>query len=739
MIKKIEADIVVCGAGYSGICSAVAASRHGAKVALINDRPVLGGNGSSELMVTLQGATAQGSSTSIYASEGGIIDEIQLEIARQGGRNRAVMDSVLFDLIYNEENIQLFLNTLICEVDAKDSKIMSVTGRQLASENVFVFEAPVFIDCTGDATVGFLAGAEYMYGREGKNEYNENLAPDKADDKVMGSSILFETEDTKEYQEYVKPAFACDFESEPFMKNINKPGMYRDILSVGPQWWIEYGGVCNTISDNEEIAFTLRRLVYGFWDYIKNSGKYPEAQNHKITWIAPIPGKRESRRLKGDYVLTQNDIMNKNYTNDGVAVGGWKIDIHPPGGIYDSEPATCWEFVDGNYMIPYRCLYSVNISNLLMAGRNASVTHVALGSTRVMCTCAAMGQAAGTAAYLCIKYGVEPRDIYNNYIDELKTLLKYDNQSMMNYIVPDKFTPDSVCASSQKKYEITEISESVVLSHAICLVLPIITERVHSIKIAVKNNTDKNENLSILLLNGNKIETYRPDNVIKKIEVGLEPCYDGWKELELDIAPSDGRKLYMVFEKNQNIELYMSEDSLSGVEAFNYFRPGEKEHHDFIPLDVTTGFANCERNRNSVCFKDIIPQQNIYAPQMLFNGFDRPYGLPNCWMSEDKDNQYVRFSFSPKIINEISLTFSTPMDGNYTERHPKKLIKSYEILLLNSGKAVDKIIVKNNHKRLVKHAFTNVYADEIVFVPKENYGEKYYELFQITVNGGISK
>jgi hypothetical protein len=197
-------------------------------------------------------------------------------------------------------------------------------------------------------------------------------------------------------------------------------------------WWIEWGGSVDTIRDGERIRFELLSIVTGVWDYIKNSGKFPKAANWAMDWVGMLPGKRESRRIEGDHILTQQDLMGLNPPlPDAVAIGGWGLDEHPPGGFDDTEkPPYVSTKLPGPYNIPLRSLYSKDISNLFMAGRNASCSHVAFTSTRVMATCAVMGQAAGTAAALCAKHKITPRKLYEDKskLNQLQQTLLRDDQ-----------------------------------------------------------------------------------------------------------------------------------------------------------------------------------------------------------------------------------------------------------------------------------------------------------------------
>lgn len=426
MHGEIEAsyDVVVVGGGMSGVCAAIAAARHGAHAALVHNRPVLGGNASSEIRMHICGALGTGHNRA-NARETGILEEIMLENRHRNPQHSfSIFDTILWEKCRFQDGLDLYLNTHIHAVDGR-RRITAVRGEQLTTEKTFRLTAPLFIDATGDGTVAALAGARVMQGREAASTFGEAHAPDEADGYTMGNTLLFDTVDMGRPVPFEKPPWAYTFTEEDLAGRNHKE------VTSG-YWWVEIGGAGqDTVADGEEIRDDLLRAVYGVWDHIKNSGDHGAA-NLALSWVGFLPGKRESRRIRGDYVLREDDLTSGRIFDDAVAYGGWPIDLHVPKGIRTRLDPTTFVDLPRVYTIPYRCLYAKDVDNLFVAGRAVSASHVAFASLRVMGTCAVMGQAAGTAAALAAARGLGPREL-GNQVTELRQLLADDDCYIPGY------------------------------------------------------------------------------------------------------------------------------------------------------------------------------------------------------------------------------------------------------------------------------------------------------------------
>ena len=411
-----KADICVVGGGLSGLLAAVAAARHGAKVVLMQDRPMLGGNASSEIRMWVRGAAG------LENRETGILQELEMEnIYRNPTMNFSQWDAVLYQLACREENLTLLLNCSCLGCDMADGRIQSVTGWQLNSYTFHTVQAKIFMDCSGDSILAPLSGAKYRMGRESRHEFDEYAAPETADLCTMGSSVLIEARKTDHSCPFTPPEFAYVYPDDESMYLKN-----HDIVGTGVNfWWIELGGQQDTILDAQSINQELLKVAYGVWDHIKNRGDHG-MENWELEWIGFLPGKRESRRYEGPWVLSQRDLEEGRHFDDAVAFGGWTMDNHNPKGMRFMGYSSVHITPKVPYEIPFRSLYSVNVPNLMFAGRNISATHMAMSSTRVMATCAVIGQAAGTGAALAIQHDCLPADITAHHMNQLQQLLLED-------------------------------------------------------------------------------------------------------------------------------------------------------------------------------------------------------------------------------------------------------------------------------------------------------------------------
>jgi glycine/D-amino acid oxidase-like deaminating enzyme len=424
-VIELETDLLVAGGGLAGVCAALAAARHGARVVLVQDRSRLGGNSSSEVRMHVVGANWHKNRPGWR--EGGILEELRLDDAvNNPQRCRELWDVLLYDKVVSEPNLTLLLDSVLHGVELADGRITHARVRCEAAERAYRIRARLFCDCTGDSRLSLEAGAEFRRGREARAEFGESLAPERADGEMLGSSILFTARNHGRPMPFVPPVWARRITREQLRRRTIKSWEYG-------YWWIEWGGHLDTIADHPRIRHELMAIALGIWDYIKNSGEVAGTADWALEWVGMVPGKRESRRIVGDHLLTQADLLGGGDFHDAVAIGGWPMDDHPPGG-FDSTDASPGRQVATRdvYGIPLRSLYSRNVPNLLMAGRNISATHVAFTSTRVMGTCSAMGQAAGTAAALCVRHGLDPRELAHDAarLAELRQALLRADQTL---------------------------------------------------------------------------------------------------------------------------------------------------------------------------------------------------------------------------------------------------------------------------------------------------------------------
>lgn len=408
-------DLVVVGAGIAGMSAAVSAARLGCNVALINDRPVVGGNNSSEIRVHLGGRIEMGP----YKELGGLQKEFGPEKGGNAQPAATYEDQKKLDWLAREERVSLFLNYRVIGVEKEGDRIVAVTAKHIENGSELRFEAPLFSDCTGDGTVGYLAGADYRMGRESREEFGESIAPEKADKMTMGASVQWYSVETDGPSTFPEFDYGIEFADESCER-----------VTMG-EWTWETGMNFDQIKDFERIRDYGMLVIYSNWSYLKNRLKGNDLyRNRQLGWVAYMAGKRESRRLLGDYILKEDDLTKHVAHEDASFTTTWSIDLHRPdpknSRYFPNQEfkAVTTHILIYPYPVPYRCLYSRNVENLFMAGRNISVTHVALGTVRVMRTTGMMGEVVGMAASLCKKYDTTPRGVYRYHLNDLKALMK---------------------------------------------------------------------------------------------------------------------------------------------------------------------------------------------------------------------------------------------------------------------------------------------------------------------------
>lgn len=719
---KITKDLTVVGAGFAGICTAIAAARQGLKVALINDRNVLGGNASSEHRVHVNGA-AEGNKT-FYSREAGIADELKMFVLRKNPKYNIkqefhLNDMALLEKVLAEKNIELFLGTCVYDCETENGKITKVYAAKSNEQKDFVFESPLFCDASGDGILAYKAGCEYKIGRESKYEFDESLAPETADNAVMGSCILFSAKHTGEPVKYTKPSFAYDLVKDDKIKYFNQPETGRNLPVVGGRynglWWLEYGYPHDTIKDSDKIDFELKKLIYGYWDYIKNSGNYPDSEDMAIDWIAPYASKRESRRFIGDYILKQSDIQNRVDFADAVATGGWSLDIHDYKGIYGNGPTSAFGEVNSMYNIPLSIMYSKDAKNLFFAGRIASCTHIAMGSVRVMQTLGAMGQAVGTAAYLCKKYNCEPRVIKNNHIAELQNILQKNGQYILGKKEDCGYASGAkITASSTKKMQNTYFEKEFCLNNNLIFTIPISKSFTNKIEIKIKNTQSAQTVLKYNIYNeqGNTIND--KGELLKQCEITVEKDFDGYLPLSLDVDLSYER-IFVELEKNEDLSVFGTENKTTAAPTYFNLEQAKQE------------------NSTSFCFKCVENAPDLYSAKNVANGYSRPYKGANCWVSENTENQWLELEFDKPIdFSNIQIYFNPQFETDHFNNPIKQLITDYKISVFGKD-GVDELDVKDNYNGQNSFFVDYKNVTKIRFDFIKNNGAKEFEVFAVKV------
>ncbi|MFC1461332.1 FAD-dependent oxidoreductase [Verrucomicrobiota bacterium] len=734
MGQKLNFDVVVIGGGLAGICASIASARSGSRTALVHDRPVLGGNNSSEIRVGISGADCSGSSLTRYSRESGIINELATEnLYRNPGASSSIMDIVCWDAVRRERNLSLFLNSHAeAAVMTGRNTIQEIAVIQTSTEKRLSFEGKIFIDCSGDGTIAASAGAKYRVGREARSEFDESLALDKADTNVMGSSLIFTTKDMGRPVSFAPPAWAHHF---PTDKNL--PFRPHRIGREGQAefWWMAYGGTEDTIGNSGAIYEELLKILFGLWDHIKNKGDHG-AENMALEWISPIPGKRESRRFIGDEILSQNDISRRRLFPDRIAYGGWPIDIHPPEGIFSSSPPTICIQLRELYGIPFSCLYSRNIKNLLFAGRNISVTHVGLGSTRVMGTCAVIGQAAGTAGHLCARYGLSPRELRKKKIAELQQQLLRDDchiPGVRNEDPLDLARKAVVRASTEAKLQAENIRGFEPISTPVAQLFPVSRDRIECIELFLKSVLATDKEVGIALYPAESINDFSAEKSVAEATAVVRARRRSWTKFDLKVNTAPGKLWWIYVPAIKGISWGYQEEAPLGTNRAAYVKD-----------------SGWRSRRGSYAYR-FRPDSYPYAPVNVVNGVTRPEAWPNLWISNPAKPlpQSLEIIFErPRRISSIHLTFDGGLDTNIylpppygilgTTRVIRECVRDYA-LYYNDGKSWKRIVrVTRNYHRCRAHYFTSVLAKKVRLKVQATNGIAEARVFEVRVYGGRS-
>jgi len=710
-LVALSAELVVAGGGIAGCCAAITAARQGVKVILVQDRPVLGGNASSEIRLWILGATSHMGNNNRWSREGGVIDEILVEnLYRNKEGNTLILDTILLEKVMLERNITLLLNTAVYELHKSDERnIAHVKAFCSQNSTDYKLSATLFCDATGDGSIGFLSGAAFRIGAESKAEFNEKLAPDGAYGELLGHSIYFYSKRTNNPVKFVPPAFA--------LKDITKLPKYKILNSEDHGcrlWWIEYGGRKDTVYETEDIKWELWKIVYGIWDHIKNSGKFEDVANLTLEWVGTIPGKRESRRFEGLHMLSQMDVIEQKHFDDAVAFGGWALDLHPADGVYSKLPSCNQYHSKGIYGIPYRCYVSKDTDNLFLTGRIISATHVAFSSARVMATCAHGAQAVGMAAALCIENKVQPARLTSPLLmSALQQQLNQTGQGIPGIAIKHKSTADVPTVQASSTLGLSEIiadGDWNTLSESAAQLLPLTTAYYQFCLpvCALQDTTLKAE-----LRYSRKPDNYTPDETLEAIVI---PLVKGEQKIQLNFTKQFPGTQYgfLIFHQNDQVAVKTSSQLFTGVTAlFNgknkaVSNNGKQEAPDHLGVESFEFWIPKRRPGKQNIAMQIQPPLNVYLAANLFNGFTRPYKTTNAWVADHHDpSPMLTFTWDkPRLISTVTLFFDTDYDHALESslyEHPESVIphcvRSYA-LLDNEGKV---LFEKTGNYQTVNH------------------------------------
>jgi hypothetical protein len=723
-------DVIVVGGGSAGAPAAVAAARNGAKTALIQNRPTLGGNCSVEAGVGMAGAGGHHPGW----REAGIIEEAGWICAKE---KQSKYSRAFKQLCDEEENLTLFLNQHVFEavMDGK-KRIKGVKSVSTLTGLISEYRGTLFVDCSGDGWLGYYAGAEYRRGREASSEFGEDLAPEKADDITMSGCIMgddlrnmtaFRAEETD------RPVpFACPLWVNP-IETLESPhrSLRGRVPTVGT-WWMEHPGTIDDIFKAEEARDELIKISLAFWDYVKNRSDVAEkARNYKLMTIPILDAKRESRRLVGDYILTQSDAQSGRMFPDRIAYSGWNLDIHHPKGIYSGEGGS-FDFMIRVPInsVPFRCVYSKNIANLLMAGRCGSFSHVALGTVRVQSTLATIGQAAGTAAAMCVAREIDPRTLGKKHIGELQQELLKDDQTIpgIRNEDPADLARNATVTASSSASGAEDVGVAVLrripLNMDRSVMIPVEEgKRIKSVSLYLESKATKVQAVDVRLSGLKEFGAFDTAERVGDYTVEIPAKTRGWIDVPVDAALLKGARF-----------LQIALPEVPGVDwptMATRSMPGGRSYND----TAVPGEFYAVRTEPPTFPRSDPPG---YEAKNVINGWTRlANNAASMWRSDPAQPlpQWVELDFGKATtFNTVQLTFVTDPKG----QRPKlpfspTCVRDYELEALVDGKWVRVIRERDNSQRHRVHSFVKQTATKLRLTVTANHGDKSASLFEIRV------
>lgn len=725
-------DVVVVGAGVAGSCAGLAAARHGARVLVLQDRPMPGGNASVELGVCVDGAASR----QRHAREGGIVEECN---RRRIAAKESRWSSTLQDAFDAEPNLTTHRNRRVAGVRMESEKsLRGVDAMDVLTGERYHYDAKLFIDATGDGWVGYFAGAERMFGREERSRWNESLAPEVADAVTMsgcligpkGLSLRAEPTDTDQ-----------PFSGVPWAPHFKDDASFgRQVRNVtGGNWWMEHRGSVDDLWGGEQARDELIRITFGYWDYVKNrwSGR-AEAAKHRLVWVPISNGRREGFRLVGDYVLTQNDVVGAFDFEDVIGHGGWPLDVHHPEGIYSGAEGPFHSNMHVPlHKIPYRCCYSKNIENLMMAGRCMSVSHVALGTVRVQGTLGVIGQAVGTAAALALRHHTTPRGIYEGHLKELQqTLLKDDLflPDLQNQDPADLARSAHVTASSVADRETwldlnLRGGHWVELDQARAVSFPREGDRaLTELHLLLRSRSTEAVTLHAHLREADQPGDFEDSRDVAVATVTVLPGKSAWCCFPVS-ALTTLRYYWVWLEPASGVDWwYMTNEPLDvwGAHSPNGAAPWQAKNNTSYALLTEA--------------PDATPLD--YSPAQVINGISRMTGhQTNQWASDPARSlpQWLQLEWQvPVTFNTIHLTFDTDMNRPPMAYSPApagvpQCVKDYTLEAEVDGSWISIVVEKNNILRKRIHRIPELKASRLRVIVHAPHGDASARIFEVRV------
>jgi hypothetical protein len=728
-------DLIVVGGGISGTSAAISAARSGVKVALVHERSMLGGNSSSEVKLYPENNAGYHP----WIKEGGLNEEFHVEERVRNhqtyveGTMNAHWDLTLYEWAIRESRLKLYLNTHMYRVLMKDAAhIRAVHCIQLGTEKEFELSAPLFVDATGDGVLGFRAGADFRWGREARKEYGESLAPAMADDKVMGNTLFFRAVNTGRPVPFKRPEWAATFERESDLTS--RVHSFID----GGYWWIEVGAPYHPIKDNEEIRHEALRQLLGVWDHIKNRGDH-KAEHYGLEFVGFWPYKRESRRILGDYVVTQQHVQDPQPLPDAVAYGTWGVDIHTQGGILAREvepypPPRSDKYFETYrshvYGIPLRALYSRKIANLMMAGRPISCSYAAFASSRVLSTGSIVGQAVGVAASLCKKHKTTPRGVAKNHARECQQLiLRQDGHipGVINEDPSDLARQTTATASSEWRLKFPEgdIWRELRFPHA--QLFPVSGDRVQRVELLLESKIDRAVDMRIGLREAAHVWDFRSMHDIAEARGVVPPRHRGWLAFDLGTQVEPGKLYYIYLGAQLGVGWFAFREVDGSPNRCPVGTTGADMPGDRTWRPITGGYSLAVR---------LTPESRPYGPGNVIRGTNRPDQWTNIWISDPAASlpQSLELEWRERQqFNTIQITFDTDQNRRITLplfRYPD-CVKDYRIECRVGGTWKTLVEVADNYGRRRVHRFDTVQADRarlIVLATNGGPSARVYEL-----------